>query len=83
MKHVDGITVRHSAPGILTVEECEKLLRAAEQTDRGMIPWLALGLFCGIRPEEIRRLTWENVKIDRGFVEISGDASKVRTWKGM
>ena len=79
MEQVDGVTVPYSVPRVFTVDESERLLRAAEAGDRGLIPWLALGLFCGIRPEEIRRLTWEAVKVDRGFVEVSGEASKVRS----
>jgi hypothetical protein len=31
---------------------------------------VVLGLFAGVRTQEINRLAWENVNIDRGFVEI-------------
>lgn len=78
MEQVEGISVPTPPPKILTVEACERLLRAAETVDRGLLPWLTLGLFCGVRPDEIRRLNWDAMKVDRGFVEVSGEASKVR-----
>jgi integrase len=43
-----------------------------------IIPWLALGMFCGIRPEEIEKVTWADVDIKQKHVMIDAAASKVR-----
>lgn len=41
-----------------------------------MIPYLALGLFAGVRPMEIERLSWNNIL--NGFIEITADKAKTR-----
>ena len=60
-----------SEPVIFTVEEVERLMKAAHQDEPSLIPYLALGIFAGVRPEEIRRLTWNDIGeheiIIRGF----------------
>ncbi len=47
-----------------------------------MVPALALAAFCGLRPSELHRLTWENVIVDAaesaviiGGVDVKSDAS--------
>ena len=41
-----------------------------------MISYLALGLFAGVRPMEIERLSWNNIL--NGFIEITADKAKTR-----
>ena len=77
MVTVEFARVSRSAPKILSVEQSERLMRCAEQDEPGFLRFLALALFCGIRPEEIRRLKDDDIKVGRGFVEIGSDASKV------
>lgn len=59
---------------ILTPAEAQKLMYAAQETDKelGLLPFFILHVFCGIRPVEATRLTWDNVKIDtaKPFVQI-------------
>lgn len=43
-------------PQIFTVEQCKRLMKTALETDRNLIPELALGLFAGVRPNEVARL---------------------------
>ena len=62
-------------PEILTVEQCEKLLRAAEANR--MAPYVAVALFAGLRPFEVRRLTWDKVNLADKEIRISGDTSKI------
>ena len=45
-----------SPPSIFTPPETQKLLLTAFKTDPRMIPYLAIGLFAGVRPLEIQRL---------------------------
>lgn len=73
---VRGPKVVSDLPGILTPRQAAKLLRVAYRIDRKLCAWLALALFCGIRPEELEKLTWENVRLKERLVEVSAQASK-------
>jgi len=75
---IEPITLETKPPGILTVEQSEQLMRTAEAYDRELCPWLALALFCGIRPSELQKITRADVHADRGFVEILGETAKTR-----
>jgi integrase len=37
-----------------------------------------VALFTGIRPQEVLRLSWDNVKLDRNFVEVPAAKAKTR-----
>tara|TARA_B110001469_G_scaffold107360_1_gene107544 strand:+ start:144 stop:1412 length:1269 start_codon:yes stop_codon:yes gene_type:complete len=66
-------------PGILTAEESERLLQAAlEHTDLDLLAATTLGLFCGIRTEELKRLKWQDVKLDESLVTIGSEIAKKR-----
>lgn len=68
-------------PNILTVEEAKRLIEAArDNLDLGLLPAVTLGLFCGIRTEEIKRLVWEDVHLDEKepFVNIGPHIAKKR-----
>jgi integrase len=43
--------------GILAVADADRLLHAAAERDPKLVPYLAIGLFAGIRPAEIARLS--------------------------
>jgi integrase len=45
-----------------TVEQTTRLLHAAQKHDPRLIPELALALFAGVRPHELTKLQWENIK---------------------
>lgn len=67
------------APEIFTPEEAEALLDAAQSEEAGggkMVPYFALGIFAGIRPEELKRLRWEEIDLEGGFIEITAGKSK-------
>jgi hypothetical protein len=49
-------------PAILTVDQCESLLRAVLQYDAGLVPYVAVGLFAGLRPDR------EAAKLARGDI---------------
>ncbi len=65
-------------PVILTPDEAKALLKVCHKSMRRMVPYVALGMFGGIRPEELEKLTWGDVDMDRGTVKIDAAASKVR-----
>ena len=54
----------------------KKLLQAALSYDPGLIPYLAIGLFAGVRPLEIERLPW--LDISKRYVEINAAKAKSR-----
>lgn len=68
-------------PVVLSVPECEKLLRAAERHKQGrLVPYLALCLFGGLRPFESARLSWEQVNLADGEIRLK--AAQTKTGKG-
>jgi integrase len=72
---------RFKEPSILTVEDSERLLIAAcEHPELELLGAVVLGLFCGIRTEELKRLDWSNVKDheDNPIVTITSDIAKKR-----
>ncbi|MEI7908311.1 MAG: tyrosine-type recombinase/integrase [Verrucomicrobiota bacterium] len=58
---------------IFTPEEMARMLIASHAR---LLPVLAIGAFAGIRTAEIRRLDWEDIKWDRGHIEIAGRKAK-------
>ena len=58
---------------IFTPEEMERILLAAHAR---ILPLIAIGGFAGIRSAEVERLTWQDIKWDRGHIEIAGRKSK-------
>jgi integrase len=75
-------TARKPRPGILTYEEARLLLVAAwkdyeTRKDPSILAFVLFGLFCGIRKEELLRLTHSSVKSE-GEVEITETEAKTR-----
>ncbi len=52
----------HEDPCILTVEQTERLLQVAKETNEeyGMLAFWVIALFLGLRPSEIERLSWND-----------------------
>src|SRR4030095_8012571 len=46
-------------PGILSVNEAARLLEAAAAPD--VLPYIAIGLFAGLRTAELERLDWSEI----------------------
>ncbi len=68
-----------AAIGILTVEQAARLLELAhEHSSFGMLPFITIGLFCGLRREELIRLDWSRINLAEGFIEVTAAASKTR-----
>ena len=66
---------------ILSVLQCEKLLQAAleMELETGLLGSLVLGMFCGIRSEELAQLNWKAVDLETRLVTISGEIAKGRS----
>jgi len=63
---------------ILSVADCRLLMERARDLEPSTVPYFALALFCGIRPDEIQRLTPGDISLARGTVTISSATSKTR-----
>lgn len=62
-KELCGSQASEIEPKILTIDQTKRLLAAAkENAELGLLGAVTLGLFCGIRVEELKRLDWANVK---------------------
>ena len=66
--------VADKPPGILSVAEAGALL---EHADAAVLPYLAVGLFAGLRRAELERLDWREVDLAGGHIEVS--AAKAKT----
>ena len=64
--YVNRPSIPEREPGVLTVAQCARLLECAATTD--LLPFVVLGLFAGIRANELERLTWDKVKLSEGVV---------------
>lgn len=60
-------------PGILTVDQARALLVNAPTA---ILPYLAIGLFAGLRRAEIERLDWSEIDFDSGHIEVTAEKSK-------
>lgn len=59
--------------GILTVAQSARLL---ENAGPEVLPYIAIGLFGGLRRAEIERLDWSEIDFDSGLIEVKADKSK-------
>ncbi len=63
---------------VLSVDDCKKLLAAAEAHKEGALaPYVAVCLFGGLRPFEASRLQWSAVNLNDG--EITLEAAQTKT----
>jgi integrase len=64
-----------TAIGILSVGEAAALLAAAAKRPE-ILPAIAIGLFAGVRDEEIHRLDWQDVNLESGYIQIKAANAK-------
>ena len=68
-------------PEVLSLVQCEKLLEAALDTEEefGLLGYVVLGMYCGIRSAELERLDWAAVDMESRHVTISAKIAKARS----
>jgi integrase len=64
---------RKSDIGILTVTQAARLLESATPD---LLPYIAIGLFAGLRRAEIERLDWSEIDFDSGLIKVTAQNSK-------
>ena len=63
----------------LSIPQVKRLLQASEEhSDLGILPYVTIGLFCGIRDCELAKLEWKYVSLTEKIVTISKDIAKGR-----
>lgn len=75
---VDGAfdpTLTEKPVGILTPAEVTALLAAAEAQPE-ILPAIAIGLFAGVRDEELRKLDWADINFETGYISIQAKGAK-------
>lgn len=75
---IEPITFDKHPPRILTIPECARALVHTRRHLPKLLPWLVLGLFGGLRPEEADQVTFAHIDFDRGTVRVDAMTSKVR-----
>ncbi len=81
--HYRGIGHRRGSAPTLTGAQCAEIMEWAENEHGGvLVPFIALCLFAGIRPDlyvgEISKLEPKHVRLDTGVITIEPEVSKVR-----
>jgi len=75
---IDRVRLERCPPKILSPQQASELIAATVKHAAELIAYVSLGLYCGVRPAELKRLDWESVDLSRGMVRIDAAASKVR-----
>jgi hypothetical protein len=81
--HHRGLGHRRGSAPTLTADQCAEIMTWAEENHGGkLVPFIALCLFAGIRPDlyegEISKLNPKSVRLDTGVIHIEPEVSKVR-----
>jgi hypothetical protein len=81
--HYRGLGHRRGSAPTLTADQCAEIMKWAEENHGGkLVPFIALCLFAGIRPDlyegEISKLDPKSVRLDTGVIHIEPKVSKVR-----
>jgi integrase len=74
--------VDEKEPVILTVDQMRHALVQAMHGPaelRPCIPWLAIGGFAGVRPEEIEKLDWKDVSFAHNTITVLASNAKTRS----
>lgn len=72
---LDRVTIDQKPPAILTPAQSRELLAACPTVMR---PYLVLGMFAGIRPEEIERMEWAQIDLDAATARVEGKTRRRR-----
>jgi integrase len=64
---------------VLSLADVRALLFAAlHYKDGALVPFVALSLFSGIRPAELRRISWDDIDLGGRLLTIRGAVAKLR-----
>lgn len=72
-KETDKAKERGGKIGILTVAQAARLLESATPD---VLPYVAIGLFAGLRRAEIERLDWSEIDFESDLIRVEAEKSK-------
>jgi integrase len=74
---ISKVIVKREIPTVLTPMEIRSLLFVAKSYNLGrMLPFLAIGAFCGLRPWELRRTLWSDINFETRQIYVTPEAAK-------
>ena len=79
MESIERIYIDEKLPEFLRAATAERLLKTAKKKHPEMVPYFAIGLFAGLRPEnELAGLQWEDVNLDDNLILVRPNTAKKR-----
>jgi integrase len=79
MQAIKPVKTERDEPETLTVAQARNLMEQAAAFKEGVtLPYFALGLFAGIRPTELARISWDNIDLEAGTITIGAKFAKMR-----
>jgi integrase len=72
------IVVPEKEVQIFSVAECTTLMKTCETSFPALVPYFAISLFAGLRPNECKLLQWEQIHIDELQITVLAPTSKTR-----
>lgn len=79
VKAIPAPAVERGEPHIFTVRQVIRLLRCCEIHCPDMIPYFAIGIYAGLRPEnELANLNWENINLSKRMIRVTAATAKSR-----
>ncbi len=78
MDAVAKVRAGSKRPEVFDLPAVRSLLDAALSHEEGKcVPYFVLGLFCGLRPTETERLTWDKIDLAEKIITIDAETAKV------
>ena len=68
----------NAPPKIITPKQLDSYLRNAPEQ---VMPYIILGSYAGLRPEEVQRLTWEDYLKDENYMLINTEVAKIKRFR--
>lgn len=64
---------------VLSPAEAQEVMRRALQMEARLVPYLAIGIFAGLRPEnELGRLDWDKINLKSRTITVTGKNAKTK-----
>jgi integrase len=75
---LESISVDDHPPAVFTAAESAKVMTECRRLHPQLVPFVALMLFCGLRPSEAAQIAWADVDLERALVNVAGHRAKTR-----
>ena len=75
LKKSKRIAIKRGTPDFFSEEEAERFLRQVEKDDPGFVCSMLLGLFAGIRAQEVCRMRQDDIRIDEQQIYIRSEVA--------